>query len=84
MYHCNNEIDGVYGGIDETFESFKCTDEGLYDVPNPSKTKLAKGEHGWPLCLSQEGRKFVLFIVYSLSSILFYESEFTYIVYIYI
>merc|ERR1719510_1429042 len=55
VYHCDNEIDGVYGGIDESFESFKCTDEGIYDVPNPSKQQLERGEHGWPLCISQEG-----------------------------
>ena len=58
VYHCDNEIDGVYGGIDETFESFKCTDEGLYDIPNPSKQQLERGEHGWPLCISQVGCKF--------------------------
>ena len=58
VYHCDNEIDGVYGGIDETLESFKCTDEGLYDIPNPSKQQLERGEHGWPLCISQVGCKF--------------------------
>ena len=58
VYHCDNDIDGVYGGIDETFESYKCTDDGLYDVPNPTKSELARGEHGWPLCTSQEGRKY--------------------------
>ena len=68
MYHCDNEIDGVYGGIDEVFDSFKCTDEGFYNVPNPSKTQLAKGEHGWPLCISQEGCKLISFIMHYLSS----------------
>lgn len=63
VYHCDNEMDGVYGGIDETFEAYKCTDEGLYDIPNPSKQQLARGEHGWPLCLSQEGSKDTMFCV---------------------
>ena len=58
VYHCDEEIDGVYGGIDEIFESYKCTDDGLYDIPNPTKKQLARGEHGWPLCKSQEGRKY--------------------------
>ena len=63
VYHCDNEIDGVYGGIDESFEAYGCTDEGIYSVPNPSKQQLARGEHGWPLCISQEGCKnFKLYI----------------------
>ena len=48
-------MDGVYGGYSNDFDLFKCTDEGIYDVPNPTKEQLARGEHGWPTCWSQEG-----------------------------
>ena len=57
VYYCDNKDDAVYGGIDDQFDQFQCTDEGLYNVPNPTKEQLARGEHGWPLCSPQRNCK---------------------------
>ena len=60
VYECPlNSSLGVYGGVDTEHDSFKCTEEGVYDAPGPRDE--------WPKCTPQQESKDMrnnLFLLY--------------------